>query len=494
MPDKRIISKSKIFLLSAFFFLLSIFLYEPINLPQNLVLGFFFFSIFTYLFLLFFEKDKFISFIQIFLIFLFAFTLGFLLRKRVDKKIDNSLFRKKSGEKVEFIGIVRNTEKEVNKIKLTVNILKREEEGKVLITKNRFPDYNYGDKIKIKGEIQKPPVFDDFNYRKFLEQKGVYAVMYYPKVELKEKNRGNYFYGQILKLKEKFREVIYTNLSPPHSTILRAMLLGDKDRIEGELGKKLNFAGVRHITAISGMHILILVLIISRFLKSKKNEFLILLLFLIFFLTLIGFPASAVRASVMILLIKIASLFGRMKAPLHSLLIAALFMNIFNPLLLKYNLGFQLSFLAVIGITYFSPFLFKKLEFIPNFFEVREILTITLAAQVFVFPLLLFKMGSASVISPLANILIVPLLSFILGFGFLFVLGGSLLPFLGKVLSLFVFILVDYVMKVVNFCSQFEVFVIEYKLPLFFLIFIYSLLIYLIFKINKREPLAFYPY
>jgi len=242
------------------------------------------------------------------------------------------------------------------------------------------------------------------------------------------------------------------------------------------------------------MHILILVLIIGGLINSKKKEFLILTIFLLFFLTMIGFPASAIRASIMILLIKIASLFGRMKAPLRSLLFAAVLMVSFNPLLLKYSLGFQLSFLAVIGITYFSPFFLNKFRFLPDFFEIREILAITLSAQTFVFPLLLFKMGSASIISPLANILIVPFLPLILGAGFIFILVGSILPLLGKVLSLFVYLLVDYVVKIVNFCSQFEFFVVNYNLSLSFLVLTYVILVYFIFKINEREPLSFYPY
>ena len=176
MPDKRLIAFNKIFLYACFVFLISVFLYEIINLPQNLVLGFFLFSFFLFSFLfLIFKKRKtiFIKIILLVLALIFSFSFGYLIRSKIDKRIESSLFREKSGKLVEFVGVVRDVEKEDNKINLVVNIFKRKEEGKVLITLSRLPEYEYGDKIKVKGKLQKPPKFEDFNYRKHLETKEI---------------------------------------------------------------------------------------------------------------------------------------------------------------------------------------------------------------------------------------------------------------------------------------------------------------------------------
>ncbi|GAI23303.1 unnamed protein product, partial [marine sediment metagenome] len=130
--------------------------------------------------------------------------------------------------------------------------------SRILVTVSRYPEYKYGDELKITGKLQTPPIFEDFNYKNYLIKDGIYSVVYYPKVELL--NRGEYknfisaAYAGILFFKNKLRQSIYRSLSPPQSSILGAMLLGDKNRMSQDLKEKLNIAGVRHITAVSGMH------------------------------------------------------------------------------------------------------------------------------------------------------------------------------------------------------------------------------------------------
>jgi len=130
--------------------------------------------------------------------------------------------------------------------------------NEVLVTTNRYPEYQYGDKLKITGKLKTPQVFEDFNYKDYLKKDGIYSVIDFPKIELIERNQGNFIYAKILVLKENLRESIEQNLSPPQSSILGAIILGDKRKISEEWKNKLNYAGVRHITAISGLHVTIL--------------------------------------------------------------------------------------------------------------------------------------------------------------------------------------------------------------------------------------------
>ncbi len=81
-----------------------------------------------------------------------------------------------------------------------------------------------------------------------------------------EKNQGNFLLAGILQFKEKLRESIYSHLSPPQSSVLGAMILGDKRKMSSELKEKLNRAGVRHITAISGLHVTIITAVLMTFL------------------------------------------------------------------------------------------------------------------------------------------------------------------------------------------------------------------------------------
>jgi len=186
------------------------------------------------------------------------------------------------GEELTLIGtIAKEPDIREKSIKLTIKVKEishentsRQIEARVLVTTWRYPEYQYGDKSKITGKLEAPRIFKeikedksssfpfaiawDFNYKDYLSKEGIYSVVNFPKIELIEKGQGNFIYAKILNLKNKLRESIYQNLSPPQSSILGAMILGDKRKISEDLKQKLNIAGVRHITAISGMHIMIL--------------------------------------------------------------------------------------------------------------------------------------------------------------------------------------------------------------------------------------------
>lgn len=144
--------------------------------------------------------------------------------------------------------IIKEPDVRDNNIKLTLETDKE----RVLITVARYPEYDYGDEIKISGELEEPVVFEDFNYKNYLRKDRIYSVMYYPKIEVLNKN-----HSYLFSFKDKIRQVIYKNMSSPQSSILGAMLLGDKNRMPNDLKEKLNKAGVRHITAVSGMQTLV---------------------------------------------------------------------------------------------------------------------------------------------------------------------------------------------------------------------------------------------
>jgi len=167
------------------------------------------------------------------------------------------------GQEITFRGIV-SEEPDIrsDKIKLKVKVeqlvLNNEEvtiSGKVLVTINRYLEYDYGDKLEIKGKLKTPQTFEGFNYKGYLEKEGVSSVMYWPRIKKINGKEGNIILENIIFFKNKLRQVIYKNLSPPQETILASIILGDKRRMSDDLKDKLSIAGVRHITAISGMHI-----------------------------------------------------------------------------------------------------------------------------------------------------------------------------------------------------------------------------------------------
>jgi len=349
---------------------------------------------------------------------------------------------------------IRQTHTKLTIAETTITKAKpRSIKGMILVTAAKYPEYQYGDKLKITGELKTPQVFKGFNYKNYLLKDGIYSVMYYPQIELLGQSKRGFasvIYGGVLKIKDRFREVINQNLSPPQSSILAAILLGDKRQISDEWKEKLNYAGVRHLTAVSGMHVAILTAILMSVLIAlgfwRQQAFYFTIVLIVLFIIMTGLQPSAVRAGIMGGLFLFAHYFGRGNLSDRAVVFAASFMLAQNPLLLKLDVGFQLSFLAMMGIIYFLPYL-------QRYFG--KILAMTLSAQIFTLPVLIYNFGYLSLAAPLSNILIVPLLPFLMGLGFLFVILGAVLQPLGWLFSLPVWLLLTYIIKIVNWLSAY---------------------------------------
>jgi len=322
-------------------------------------------------------------------------------------------------------------------------IILEHEKGRALLYVDRYADYKYGDFLKVKGEFNEPEIEDYANY---LRKEGVYHTSFYPEIE-KKGNKGSFFLKTIFSLKEKARENIRKSVPVPQVFFLEAMILGERDSFTEKFGEKLSISGTRHITAISGMHIVIISGILFFFFLfmgiKKKWAGILSLFFMILFIVFVGAPASAVRAGIMGGALLLSYTAYRQTNSFRLVVVAAAVMLAFNPLLLHYDLGFQMSFLAVFGIlTLHNPIKNKITTFLEVsspislwpaektrlFFRkngwIADLVAVTLSAQIFVFPLVLYNFGHISLFSVPANVLIVPLLPFIIPLGFLTAITG----------------------------------------------------------------------
>jgi len=504
--------KSKVLLYSCFSFIGGIFLFPLLSIASSfvfLILG---------LFLIFFflskgieEKDIEKQTVLILIGFCFLFlSLGTFRCYLSQKGIEESILTKINDSEKTFIieGIVsKEADTRENKTMLTFNPLKIESEdysfgstkGRILITLDRYPEYEYGDRIKAVGKVLSPGEFNEFNYKSYLAKEGIYSLMYFPEVELLEKkNSRNIFsnsYGLILSFKNSLRESIYSNFSPPSSFILGAVLLGDKSRISEKWKEKLNLTGLRHVTAVSGMHVAIIlgiiIFLLSYFHFSHNWIFFLSSLLISLFVVITGFQSSALRAGIMAILFLSAVFFGSKIQPFKILVFTAFSLLVFNPLLLKSDVGFQLSFSAIIGILYFLSFFRVKIRKlfvkVPNFLNFKDILSLTLSAQVFTLPILIYNFGYISIISPLSNVLVVPFIPFIMIFGFISGILGIISPFLGWLFSFPAYFLLSYLKLIINFLSSFSFIFLKSNIPLVFLIFYYLFFIYLGLKFKKEK-------
>ncbi len=418
----------------------------------------------------------------------------------VESRIKNSELNKynDSEQEITLIGIVsKEPDVREKSVKLTVEI--EGIDGKVLVTTWRYPEYKYGDKLKIAGELKTPAVFEDFNYKDYLKKEGIYSVMYWPKIEIISENQGNFIFAKILSFKNKLRESIYSSLSPPQSSILGAMILGDKSRMSYELKEKLNIAGVRHVTAVSGMHVVILSGVLMSLLLAlglwRGQAFYISIILIFLFIVMTGFQASGIRAGIMGGFFLLGQKIGRKSVSSRAIVIAAAVMLAINPQLLLSDVGFQLSFLAAIGIIYLAPIFKDKLRFVPKRFNnLKEIIAMTFAAQIFTLPILIYNFGRISLVAPLTNLLIIPVVYWIMIFGFIFGLIGIIWQALGWILSFPCLFLLTYLTKIVDFFSQSWAAKTIENVHWLWLIILYLILGFIAWRLNKRKRLKFLDY
>ncbi len=417
-----------------------------------------------------------------------------------------------AGKTITLVGIVA-TEPDVGEksTKLIVDIQQMTDKmaennspsfvGKVLVNAWRYPEYKYGDKLKITGKLETPPVFEGFNYQRYLQKDGIYSIMSWPKIELLGQDFGNPLMSVLFSFKNKFKETVANFIPPPQEGILEALIFGDESNISKEWKDKLNLTGTRHIAAVSGMNITIiasLILSFVLFLGFWRNQaFYTSVFLLLLYILMIGASASAVRAGIMGGLLMLAQYFGRLSAAPRAITFAAFFMLAVNPLLLRFDVGFQLSFLAILGMVYLQPFFSNWLKKTPNpkIFPVRATLSATLSAQIFTLPILIYNFGRIPLISPLTNILIVPFLAPITILIFIFGVAGMIfLPF-ALILSWPVWLALTYVIKVIDWFSRVPLASLAIKnIHWGWLIISYLILGLIIWRLGEKQKLRFLNY
>lgn len=317
--------------------------------------------------------------------------------------------------------------------------------GKVLlnISKDSIQqDIKSGMKLLVPGKltnIAEPLNPYRFNYRKFMQKQKVEKQLQLRRTEI-----------QILPHTEKrllthisnFREQLIQNLSEAKFSkdelaIIQALLLGQRQDISKEIYDKYAAAGAIHILAVSGLHVGIILLILNwlfapiNYLKNGLVLKTIILILLMWgFAMLAGLSPSVVRAVTMFSFIAIGMQMRRKTSVLNSLFISLFILLLVNPYFI-FQIGFQLSYLAVFAIVAIQPKLFKLWQ--PKFKIAKyfwSLFTVSIAAQIGVLPLSIFYFHQFPGLFFLSNLVVLPVLGLILGLGILVILLAllNLLP------------------------------------------------------------------
>ncbi|PKO05905.1 MAG: hypothetical protein CVU41_09795 [Chloroflexi bacterium HGW-Chloroflexi-3] len=344
---------------------------------------------------------------------------------------------------------------------------KRDITGKVLVVQ-RNGDWKYGDRVNVIGTLQAPGENEEFSYKDYLAQRGIYSLMEYPYVKWIASGQAGWVKSGLFALRQKAYQRIQAFLPQPEAGLLSGILLGIETDIPYELEKAFQDTGTAHVVAISGFNMTILAGI---FLKGFRKYLsiwwaaVLAILAMALYTVLVGGAPAVSRAAVMSCLAMSASLIGRGQSGMYTLVLTAAIMCLFNPLLIG-DAGFQLSVTATLGLVLYADRLmnwFRSLagKFLPE--QVVERITgpvsdyflFTLAAQVMTLPVVLYHFERLSLTTLLANPLILPVQPLVMILGGIAVIVGLVIQPLGQLLSYIVWVPLYYTNQVVTWLAGF---------------------------------------
>jgi competence protein ComEC len=229
---------------------------------------------------------------------------------------------------------------------------------------------------------------------------------------------------QIIKSIYNLRQIIINRIEFAYPNqvgeFLKGILIGYTDTLPNDIKDSFQKTGVSHILAVSGYNMAIIVMLVYQQLInrqiSRKISFWVTVFIIIIFTLLTGAEASIMRASIFAILILGAEQIQRYVGGLRPLILCATILVIINPLYIAYDIGFQLSFLAVIGLIVYGQIFKVYTEGIPSL-GVLPMIGETVFAQILVLPILIYYFGQISIISVLSNLLIVPIIPFAMAWG-----------------------------------------------------------------------------
>jgi len=130
--------------------------------------------------------------------------------------------------------------------------------GDLLVQAGRFPGYVYGDRLRVRGQLQTPPVLDDFDYRRYLAQRGIHSLMRRAAVERVAEEQGSPFWALLYGLKARGSALLDRVLPEPVAALANGMLLGIESGIPEDVGEAFKATGTTHVIVISGSNIALL--------------------------------------------------------------------------------------------------------------------------------------------------------------------------------------------------------------------------------------------
>lgn len=288
--------------------------------------------------------------------------------------------------------------------------------------------------------LERPQNFEPgFDYRHLLASRGTgYVCERGGQFELSQRDSGRFRSGLYV-IQSGFRAKVNALLPEPMAGLLTGLLIGGSDTLAPEMKAVFAETGLSHIVAVSGYNmsvvaegLVILSLILGMWRKWAVG---LAIIGLFCFLLVIDGSAASLRAALMAWLAFGAYFVGRPAASWNGLLIAAIIMLAVNPLLIRYDVGFQLSFLATLALLFFMRS-FETFDFFRHWYgKVAAWFLTTIIIELFTAPIIISTFGMISLIAPVANAIILPLVPWAMFAGIAAVALAMLVPFLAFLLT-----------------------------------------------------------
>jgi len=364
--------------------------------------------------------------------------------------------------------------------------------GKVLAIVPLHNEVAYGDVVRIDGELRLPESFETgegriFDYPSFLAKSGISHEVAFASIERLSTGEGNLIKAGAITIQQWYLQGIAAALSEPAAGLAGGITVGDKRGVGTALSDVFQTVSLTHIIVLSGYNIMIVIFglmwLLEYFKLGKWWQFSIGVVVAIFFALITGLAAASVRAAAMAIIAMIGKVSGRVYLAGRALGFVALGMVFWNPYVLVFDPGFQLSVIATTGLIALAPLITPYLSRVPEILNMRDVVASSLSAQIVVLPLLIYQSGIVSLYAFPANLLTLVVVPYAMLLSLIAAVLGLVAGPLAPILAFPAYALLAYIIAAAQFFASLPF--ASISIPAFdisVLVFVYALLVVWVWK------------
>lgn len=323
-----------------------------------------------------------------------------------------------AGQEIDVTGkVLALPEPGITTSRVRVEVVEGAPAGQILLTVSQYADYLPGDQLRVRGTLEEPPKIGDFDYRAYLDRRGIAGTMFFPDVEHQPEGDGGVLRA-VARLRRAMQRSLERALPEPEASLAAGITLGRDGGIPASLYDDYRDAGLAHVIAVSGANVAILTSIVFLLVLPVVGRNIAVAPAIVVaggYVLLAGADGAVVRGGIMAGVMLVGFWLGRPQESLTALAFAVVIMTALWPRM-ALDVGFQLSAAATAGIIVFSGWFESLLASAAHRWRFGAIapratwmvVAVTLSAWVATAPVIAGTFGRMSLISPLANLIVEP--------------------------------------------------------------------------------------